>query len=88
MQRCNRAFDFAAQRSFLYIDVTPHPFSPTAVNAKYQRRHEQELLLLEQRQRGGERHSGAPMLRRYAATSASLQSMAILSAVQPLLQGR
>ena len=25
MQRCNRAFDFAAQSSFFYIDVTPHP---------------------------------------------------------------
>jgi hypothetical protein len=34
----------------------------------------------------GARHCGAPMLRRYAATSAWLRSMAHLSAVLPLLQ--
>ena len=39
-------------------------------------------------QRGGARHSGAPMLRRYATTSALLQLMAHLSAVLPSLQGR
>jgi hypothetical protein len=39
------------------------------------------LLLFGQRQRGGARHSGAPMLRRYAATSALFFSMAYLSAV-------
>jgi hypothetical protein len=32
--------------------------------------------------------SGAPMLRRYAMTSASLRPMAYLSAVLQLLQGR
>jgi hypothetical protein len=37
---------------------------------------------------GGARHCGAPMLRRYAATSAMLQSMAHLSGVWPKLQGR
>ena len=37
---------------------------------------------------GGARHCGAPMLRRYATTSASLLSMAHLSAVLPALQGR
>jgi hypothetical protein len=37
---------------------------------------------------GGARHCGAPMLRRYAMTSALLFSMAYLSAVLPLLQGR
>jgi hypothetical protein len=36
---------------------------------------------ISQRQRGGARHCGAPMLRRYAATSAFLRSMAYLSAV-------
>ena len=36
----------------------------------------------------GARQSGAPMLRRYAATSALLHLMAHLSAVQPWLQGR
>ncbi len=41
-----------------------------------------------QRQREGERHSGAPMLRRYAMTSAWLLLMADRSAVSPLLQGR
>jgi hypothetical protein len=55
---------------------------------KQQRRHEQELLLLGQRQRGGARHSGAPMLRRHAATSSLLRSMAYLSAVLKILQGR
>jgi hypothetical protein len=39
-------------------------------------------------QRGGARHSGAPMLRRYAMTSALLKLMATLSAVLPSLQGR
>ncbi len=38
--------------------------------------------------RGGARHCGAPMRRRYAATSAWLQSMAHSSAVSPQLQGR
>jgi hypothetical protein len=40
---------------------------------------------------GGARHSGAPMLRRYAATSDFLLSMAHLRAVLPhflVLQGR
>ena len=37
---------------------------------------------------GGARHCGAPMLRRYAATSALLSMMAYLSAVSPPLQGR
>ena len=37
---------------------------------------------------GGARHCGAPMLRRYAATSALSQLMATLSAVLPRLQGR
>jgi hypothetical protein len=37
---------------------------------------------------GGARHLGAPMLRRYATTSASPSLMAYLSAVLPLLQGR
>jgi hypothetical protein len=38
---------------------------------------------------GGARHCGAPMLSRYAATSALLRSMASLSAVLPnMLQGR
>ncbi len=36
----------------------------------------------------GARHSGAPMLRRYAATSALLRSMASWSAVLPPLRGR
>jgi hypothetical protein len=48
----------------------------------------QELLLFGQRQRGKARHSGAPMLRRYAATSALLLAMAHLIAVPPTLQGR
>jgi hypothetical protein len=39
-------------------------------------------------QRGGARHSGAPMLRRYETTSALLQAMAYSSAVVPPLQGR
>jgi hypothetical protein len=39
-------------------------------------------------QGGGACHPGAPMLCRYAATSASLPSMAHLSTVQPSLQGR
>ncbi len=39
-------------------------------------------------QRGGACHGGAPMLCRYAATSALLRLMAHLSAVQPCLQGR
>jgi hypothetical protein len=37
---------------------------------------------------GGARHCGAPMLRRYAMTSAFFWSMAHLSAVLPQLQGR
>ena len=37
---------------------------------------------------GGARHSGAPMLRRYAITSALSCCMAYLSAVVPRLQGR
>jgi hypothetical protein len=37
---------------------------------------------------GGARHCGASILRRYAATSALLQSMANLSAVLPILQRR
>jgi hypothetical protein len=41
----------------------------------------QELFLLGQRQRGGARHSGAPMLRRYAATSTLFWPIANLSAV-------
>jgi hypothetical protein len=45
-------------------------------------------ILFGQRQRGGARHSGAPLLRRYAITSALLRMMAYLSAVSPLLQGR
>jgi hypothetical protein len=36
----------------------------------------------------GARHCGAPMLRRYATTSALLLLMANLSAVLPPLQGR
>jgi hypothetical protein len=56
--------------TFSYIFLKKPP------KKKQQRRHEQELLLLRQRQRGGARHSGAPMLRRYAATSALLRSMA------------
>ncbi len=36
----------------------------------------------------GARHCGAPLLRRYAATSALFMSMACLSAVLPSLQGR
>ena len=36
----------------------------------------------------GRRHCGAPMLRRYATTSALLRSMAHLSAVLPPLQRR
>ena len=36
----------------------------------------------------GRRHCGAPILRRYAATSALLRSMAYLSAVLPRLQRR
>ena len=36
----------------------------------------------------GRRHSGAPILRRYAAASALLLRMAHLSAVQPSLQRR
>jgi hypothetical protein len=47
-----------------------------------------KCLYFGQRQRGGARHSGAPMLRRYVTTSALLRSMAILSAVLPSLQGR
>ncbi len=38
-------------------------------------------------QRGGARHSGAPMLRRYAATTALSLYKAHLSAVLPQLQG-
>jgi hypothetical protein len=37
---------------------------------------------------GGARHSGAPMLSRYAATPPSLLRMTHLSAVLPALQGR
>jgi hypothetical protein len=50
-------------------------------------RHEQELLslYLGSGSAGGARHCGAPMLRRYAATSAWLKSMANLSAVSPSL---
>ncbi len=49
---------------------------------------EKEAFLFAQRQRGGARHSGAPMLRRYATTLAWLQAMANSSAVMPPLQGR
>ena len=61
-----------------------------AAIAKQQRRHEEELHLLTGKGAagGGARHSGAPMLRRYAITSALLKSMAYLSAVLPRLQGR
>jgi hypothetical protein len=47
-----------------------------------------KCFLFKKQQRGGARHSGAPMLRKYAATSAFLRSMAHLSAVAPQLQGR
>ncbi len=47
-----------------------------------------KCFLFGQRQRGGARHSGAPMLRRYATTSALLRWMAHSSAVLPRLQGR
>ena len=47
---------------------------------------EQELPLFGQCR--GARHSGAPMLRRYATTSACLLWIATLSAVLPPLQGR
>jgi hypothetical protein len=66
-------------------------FGEKALCPKQQRRHEQELFLFGQLQRGGARHSGAPMLRRYAATSDFLLSMAHLRAVLPELldlQGR
>ena len=61
-----------------------------AAIAKQQRRHEEELYLLSGKGAagGGARHCGAPMLRRYATTSAFFWSMAHLSAVLPPLQGR
>jgi hypothetical protein len=45
----------------------------TDVQPEQQRRHEQELFLLGQRQRGGARHSGAPMLRRNAIKPGNLE---------------
>ncbi len=66
----------------------------TAVIAKQQRGHEEKLHLFTGESEGRSRargrvHCGAPMLRRYAATSAAFLSlMAIVSAVSPSLQGR
>ena len=66
--------------TFVYIFLKEPPPPPGGTN--------KSCFYLGSGSAGGARHCGAPMLRRYAATSASLQSMAHLSAVQPpRLQG-
>ncbi len=61
-----------------------------AVIAKQQRRSKRNCIYWQGSGEagGGARHSGAPMLRRYATTSVLLLSMANFSAVMPKLQGR
>jgi hypothetical protein len=92
---------FREQQRLKNVPVFMYSHAPQALRlrrqaaaaiAKQQRRHEEELYLFKgegrSRRPGGARHCGAPMLRRYAATSGSLQTMAYLSAVVPPLQGR
>ena len=70
----------------LDLDFFSQRLEFTAVIAKPQRQHEEELFVFGggSGAAGGEaRHDDAPMLQMYATTSALLHSMANLSAVLP-----